>query len=81
MSIYMFKVIQEEEEIGTINNNSCDKELILEGLEMDISKIDPIVQEDIVQNMPLMMVKMEIMSIEDFKFLEQSQNNSKGEID
>ena len=31
------------------------------------------------QNVPLMPMKMEIMSIEDFKVHEESQNESKGE--
>ena len=59
----------------------CDKELILEGPKMDISKLNPIVQEDIVQNVPLMPMKMEIMSIEDFKLHEESQVESQGDTE
>ena len=40
---------------------------IIEGPQMDNLKIDSIVQEDTMQNVTLMLVKMEVTSIEDFK--------------
>ena len=59
--------------------NYCDEELILEGPKMDPSKAMSIIQEDTVQNVPLMPVNMEIMSIEDLKVHEENQLESKGE--
>ena len=64
--------------MGT-NSNCCDEELILEGLEIDTSRINSIVEQDTMQNVPLMPMKMEITSIEDFKVHEDSQNKSKGQ--
>ena len=46
---------------------------------MDSSKTMSIVQEDTVQNIPLMPVKMMIMSIDHFKVHEESQVESKGD--
>ena len=66
MYAYMVKGIQENEELG-MGSTQCDKELILEGPKIDNSKIDLIVKEDTMQNIPLMSMKMEIMSIKDFK--------------
>ena len=64
-----------------MNNNCHDEELILEGPKVETSKMNPIVQEDTMQNIPLMPMKMEITSIKDFKVQEESQNVSKGEVD
>ena len=80
MSIYMVKVIQEDEELGR-DGSHCNEELILEGPKMDVSKTKSIIQEDTMQNALLMPMKMEITSIEDFKVQEESQNKSKGEIE
>ena len=65
--------------MGT-NSSHCNEELILEGPKMDSSKNNSIIQEDTMQNVPLMLVKMEIMSIEDFKVHEESQVESGGDI-
>ena len=59
MSTYMVKFIHKNEELE-MDSIHCDEEL-------DNSKVNPTVQEDIVQNIPLMPMKMEITSIEDFK--------------
>ena len=48
---------------------------------MDTSKTNPIVQEETMQNVPLMLVRMEIVSIGDFKIQEASQNIREGEVD
>ena len=76
----MVKVIQEDEEMGT-NSSHCNEELILEGPKMESSKAMPIIQEDTMPNVPLMPVNMEITSIEDFKVYEESQVESKGDIE
>ena len=65
MSQYMVNVILEDEEMGKDSNQGS--ELILEGLEMDPSQANPIIQELNMQNIPLMPNKMEQMSIQDFK--------------
>ena len=80
MFVYMVKFIQENKELG-IDSSHCDKELILEGKQMRNYKINPIVQEDIVQNISLMPMKMEITSIEDFKVHEEFQVESEGDIE
>ena len=80
MSIYMIKVVQEDEELG-MNRYCYDGKLLLEGLEMDVSKTTPIVQEDTMQNVPLMLEKMKQPSIQDFKVQEQSQADSEAEFD
>ena len=48
---------------------------------MDSSKTNSIIQEDIVQNIPLMPINMEITSIEDLKVHEESQHESKGDME
>ena len=53
----------------------------MEGPKLEIFKIESIIQNDIVQNLPLMLVKMEIMSIKDLHVKEVSQDNSKEEAD
>ena len=40
-----------------------------------------IIQEDTMLNVPLMLVNMEITSIEDFKVHEESQNERKGDTE
>ena len=56
--------------MGKYSNPSS--ELILEGLEMDTSPVNPIIQEVTMQNVPLMLEKMEQTSIQDFKVQEKS---------
>ena len=63
-----------------MDSSQCNEELILEGSKMDASKTNSIVQKVTLQNIPLMLVKMEIKSIEDFKVQRESQNNSEGEV-
>ena len=61
------------------DSSHCNEELILEGPKMDPSKMMSIIQEDTVPNIPLMPVKMEIMSIEDLKVHEENQTESQGD--
>ena len=44
---------------------------------MDAAKNNPIAQEDIMQNIPLMQVNMEITSIEDFKVMRNLKTRAK----
>ena len=76
--VNMVKSIQEDEELE-IYSNHCNEELILKGPKMHSSKTMSIIQENTVPNVPLLLVKMEITSIEDFKVHEESQVQSKGD--
>ena len=76
---YMVKVIFEDEEMGKYSSQG--NELILEGLEMDTSQVNPIIQEVTMQNVPLMPEKMKQMSIQDFKVQEESEADSEAEFD
>ena len=64
-----------------MDNTHCDEELLLEGPKMDANKINPIIQEDNVQSIPLMLIKIKITSIRDMKAKNNSQNKSKGEVE
>ena len=48
---------------------------------MDHSKTMSIIQQDAMQNIPLMLIKMDQTSIQDFKVQEESQADSKSEFD
>ena len=74
----MVKVIQEDEDLG-LDSSNCKEELILKGPKMDPSKTMSIVQEDTVQNIPLMPVNIEITSIEDLKVHKENQTEREGD--
>ena len=76
MSAYMVSVIHDPNE-GELVSSDYDKEIILEGPEMDSSRISTTATEVSSSQIPLMPMKMEITSIEDLSSSSSSEKDSR----